>query len=398
MGAKEFLEGRGVTFPEGATASFSGGSSTLLVRNTVDNLNLVDTLVENAMANGAKQVVITVKLLDVSQTTLNELGFDWELGQFNVPGSKKVFASGGGVGNQGSATDIQSALPFASNAAGSLMTAGLRSSGDILGKQGIDGLIANSTGSNSTVSATSRSPSQLALVGVFTDPQFQTALRSLSQSKGVDLVTEPMITAKSGQKSSVRVVRQFPYPTEFNPPQVPQSVGTFTVGNVRTSTGNTAAPITPTTPTAFATRELGIILEVEPVISGDGKSVELSLTPSDIEFEGFIDYGSPLTEPGDDGQTVPLQPNHIYQPVFRNTHTTTSVNVYDGSTVLLGGLISDKKTDINDKVPLIGDLPLIGRFWQSKVTQSEKRCIMFFVTVKVIDPGGNRINQVTAAQ
>ena len=398
MGAKEFLEGRGVTFPEGATASFSGGSSTLLVRNTVDNLNLVDTLVENAMANGAKQVVITVKLLDVSQTTLNELGFDWELGQFNVPGSKKVFASGGGVGNQGSATDFQSALPFASNAAGSLMTAGLRSSGDILGKQGIDGLIANSTGSNSTVSATSRSPSQLALVGVFTDPQFQTALRSLSQSKGVDLVTEPMITAKSGQKSSVRVVRQFPYPTEFNPPQVPQSVGTFTVGNVRTSTGNTAAPITPTTPTAFATRELGIILEVEPVISGDGKSVELSLTPSDIEFEGFIDYGSPLTEPGDDGQTVPLQPNHIYQPVFRNTHTTTSVNVYDGSTVLLGGLISDKKTDINDKVPLIGDLPLIGRFWQSKVTQSEKRCIMFFVTVKVIDPGGNRINQVTAAQ
>ncbi|MDB6138646.1 MAG: type and secretion system protein, partial [Verrucomicrobiaceae bacterium] len=87
--------------------------------------------------------------------------------------------------------------------------------------------------------------------------------------------------------------------------------------------------------------------------------------------------------------------NHIYQPVFRNTHTTTSVNVYDGSTVVIGGLVSEKRTDINDKVPLIGDIPLVGRFWQSKVVQTEKRCILFFVTVKVIDPGGNRISQAS---
>jgi general secretion pathway protein D len=88
--------------------------------------------------------------------------------------------------------------------------------------------------------------------------------------------------------------------------------------------------------------------------------------------------------------------NHIYQPVFRNTHLTTAVNVYDGSTVVLGGLVSENRTDVNDKVPVIGDLPLVGRFWQSKVTQSQKRAILFFVNVKVIDPGGNRINQTAA--
>ena len=100
MGAKEFLEGRGVTFPEGSAATFSGTDSSLIVRNTADNLAIVDMLVDTALASGAKQAVITVKMLDVSETRLNELGFDWELGQFNIPGSNKVYAGGGGIGNQ----------------------------------------------------------------------------------------------------------------------------------------------------------------------------------------------------------------------------------------------------------------------------------------------------------
>ena len=421
MGAKEFLEGRGVSFPEGANASFSGGSSTLIVRNTADNIALVDTLVESALANGAKQVVITVKMIDVSETRLAELGFDWELGGFNIPGSNKVFGAGGGLAGQN--TDaFGAAMPQGGDVNSTMMTGGLRSSGEILGKPTIESLIASSSSATKIPASNSRSPAQFALVGVYTDPMFQTAIRALSQSKGVDLVSSPTITAKSGQKSSVRVVREFPYPTEFDPPQIPQNFGNTAqnnsltlinglTGTVTSNGGSGAIPITPTTPTAFATKEVGIILEVEPLISADGKSVELSLTPSNIEFEGFIDYGSPITT-ADEGSRLDLNlfafvstgvtntvhENHIYQPVFRNTHLTTAVNVYDGSTVVLGGLVSESRTDINDKVPLIGDIPLVGRFWQSKVTQSQKRAILFFVTVKVIDPGGNRINQATAAR
>jgi len=403
MGAKEFLEGRGVVFMEGASASFSGSNSVLTVRNTADNINLVDTMVEQAMAPGAKQAVISVKMIDISQNRLDELGFDWELGQFNVPGSSRVVGSGGGAGSAPAAAAFQgvfpsSTLPSNGSASSTLVTGGLRSSGEILGQPSVEGLIAANANPGSVPGVTSRTPATFGLLGVSTVPQFQMALRSLSQAKGVDLVTAPSITVKSGQKSSVRVVREFPYPTQFNPPQIPQTSGT-----------SGGAPITPTTPTAFATRELGTILEVEPVISGDGRTVEISLTPSDIEFEGFIDYGSPITKTGSSssvlnflsltattqGGTVTVQPNHIYQPVFRNTHVTTAVNIYDGSTVVLGGLISDKVTDINDKVPLIGDIPLVGRFWQSKVRQSEKRCILFFVTVKVIDPSGQRISQIS---
>ena len=65
---------------------------------------------------------------------------------------------------------------------------------------------------------------------------------------------------------------------------------------------------------------------------------------------------------------------------------------------MLGGVIREDRTDINDKVPLIGDLPLIGRSFQSKATQSQKKAIVFFVTAHIIDPAGVRINRASTAE
>src|SRR6202008_699609 len=84
-GAKEFLESQGVSFPPGASANFLPQSSRLIVRNTADNLELVDAIVEQANTSGPKQVEIEAKFLEITQTNLKELGFDWLLGQFNVP-------------------------------------------------------------------------------------------------------------------------------------------------------------------------------------------------------------------------------------------------------------------------------------------------------------------------
>jgi general secretion pathway protein D len=53
----------------------------------------------------------------------------------------------------------------------------------------------------------------------------------------------------------------------------------------------------------------------------------------------------------------------------------------------------DKRQDIKDKVPIFGDIPIIGRTFRSTVSQSEKKNVIFFVSVRVIDPAGNRVNQ-----
>src|SRR5207237_7312686 len=96
-GGKEFLESQGVPFPPGASANFLPQSSRLIVRNTQDNLELVDALVEQANVSGPKQVEIESKFIEITQNNLKELGFDWLLGQFNI-GNHKIFGGGGTSG------------------------------------------------------------------------------------------------------------------------------------------------------------------------------------------------------------------------------------------------------------------------------------------------------------
>src|SRR5437016_4455331 len=94
-GAKDFLESQGVAFPPGSSAAFLPQGSRLIVRNTQDNLDLVDAIVEQLNLAIPKQVEIEAKFVEVTQTNLKELGFDWLLGPFHVGGES--FGSGGNV-------------------------------------------------------------------------------------------------------------------------------------------------------------------------------------------------------------------------------------------------------------------------------------------------------------
>lgn len=402
MGAKEFLEARGITFGPNASASFSPATSTLVIRNSAQNIALIDTLVEQSINKAPKQVNIAVKIIEVNETTLDEIGNDIAFGQGNVPGSDRLFASGGTSGGANAPPGTLS------------ITEGLRSSGAIIGQPGIDQLLGLARGQE-VPSIESRSPGAFQLYGALTDPQFSAVARLVGQKTGNNLMSMPSIVTRSGQKADIRIVREFPYPTEFDPPEIPQQITgsnataiNLLTGTVTTS-GSGTPPIVPTTPTTFEVRELGTVLEVEPVISEDGRTIDLTLSPSNTEFEGFIDYGSDIRNSSDNrrfdldlfafvssGNSSYIVDNPIPQPVFRKSGINTSVTVWDGNTVVLGGLMSEKVTDIQDKVPVIGDIPLIGRLWQSKVKQTNKKCVLMFVTVKIIDPGGQRINLPTA--
>src|SRR5581483_8728688 len=92
--AREFLESQGVQFPPGASANYLASSSRLVVRNTQENLDLVDTLVDASIVAAPSQVEIESKFVEITQQNLKELGFDILLGQSNVPGSKVFFTGG----------------------------------------------------------------------------------------------------------------------------------------------------------------------------------------------------------------------------------------------------------------------------------------------------------------
>src|SRR5258707_8521795 len=148
-----------------------------------------------------------------------------------------------------------------------------------------------------------------------TNPQFQVVIRALNQKKGIDLLSAPKVTTKSGQRAIIEVVREFRYPKTYTQPQVPQ-VGSNLVG------GTVPVVVTPTTPQDWETRNTGVTLEVEPVVGGDATTIDLNLVPQVVEFEGFINYGSPInavgvnTVAGAITTSVPvlLTPNVINQP------------------------------------------------------------------------------------
>jgi general secretion pathway protein D len=82
----------------------------------------------------------------------------------------------------------------------------------------------------------------------------------------------------------------------------------------------------------------------------------------------------------------------IPAPHFRNRQVVTSAIVWDGQTIVLGGLISEDVTKVKDKVPVLGDLPLLGRFFRSEASQTRKKNLVIFVTPTIIDPAGHRLH------
>ena len=89
-------------------------------------------------------------------------------------------------------------------------------------------------------------------------------------------------------------------------------------------------------------------------------------------------------------QTV-ITPNVINQPIFSTRKVTTSVSIFDGQTVLIGGLIREDVQKVEDKTPLLGDIPLIGRLFRSNVDQHLKRHLVIFVSARLINPAGEPV-------
>jgi general secretion pathway protein D len=74
------------------------------------------------------------------------------------------------------------------------------------------------------------------------------------------------------------------------------------------------------------------------------------------------------------------------------------VTVFDGSTVALGGLIREDVQEVQDKVPIVGDLPYIGRLFRSNSEQHLRRNLVIFVSARLIDPAGNAFRKQLESQ
>ena len=132
-------------------------------------------------------------------------------------------------------------------------------------------------------------------------------------------------------------------------------------------------------------------------MGADNYTIDLSLSPEVVEFDGFVNYGSPIIGPSYNAltgiQPFVITPNVINQPIFSVRKVTTSVSIWDGQTVALGGLIREDVQKVNDKVPILGDMPLAGRLFRSNVDQKIKKNLIVFVTARLMNAEGQPLLQ-----
>jgi general secretion pathway protein D len=360
---KDFFERAGVPFPQGTSITYNQSISQLIVANTAENLETFERILSrlNVIPN---QVEIEARFVEVNQDNLEELGFQWFLTD------NWEIAQRGGVGSPaGQETLLGLADPNG-------LTKGNRFFGSDL-----------ATGAIQPITTVTKNPSQFPLGGIFsfasvlTNPELQVVIQALSQKGNSDLLSAPRITTRSGVNAQIQVVTEIIYPTEFEVTEP-----SLQTSNASDGGNNLVTPPT-VTPGSFQTREVGVILNVTPTVGPDGYTIDLTLAPEVAELVDWLQYGSTISA---GGQTFTF---NIPQPVFASRNVTTSIVVWDGQTVVMGGLIREDLVKYEDKVPLLGDIPVLGRLFRSKGEFSQKKNLLIFVTARLVGPDGKPLQR-----
>lgn len=200
---------------------------------------------------------------------------------------------------------------------------------------------------------------QLSSFSAFGPPGAQLLLGSLGDSGDVnlliqvlktigdtDLLSSPRITALSNQEAKIMIGTSQPYATNT----VTQTTGTATTG------------------TNISFIDIGVKLYVTPTINKDG-FVTMKIRPEVSSSTSNYLYG-------------PAPQTSI--PVVQTTQAETSVSVKDGTTIIIGGLIKDQRTQTVNKIPWLGDLPLIKYAFSNTTNEVVKQELVIFLTPHVI--------------
>jgi len=385
-----------VSFPEGSSAYFQPEYEQLLVRNTLPNLLQIESMLAkyHHAELDYRQVEIKAKFIEVSQSTLNQLGFTWQLDDVIDGDGTRLFGDWQVNDNQPGEDGL-----------GNEISAGLRTAaGAFGGNLGAGSMVMTKTG---------WMPLTL-------------AIQALEQNSDSDTLSAPSLTTMDGKAAEIWVGEDRAVAKQF-------SVASDDV-NIHIEHKFSGSP-----------ELMGVNFKVTPEIQANNL-IRLKLNPKILDLIGYDDYRvapscSMLAVAGN-GQRIqgsqstgypvpfirelgiskaydllyesavrqgastvfldrdrradamtdgwPMPAIHGQLPYFRVREIKTQVDVADGSTVGLGGLIYDRLETYKDKVPVLGSIPLIGRLFRSEGERSIKRNLMIFVSAGQVSNNGQR--------
>jgi len=188
-------------------------------------------------------------------------------------------------------------------------------------------------------------PGAQLVIGTLGSSDWALMIQALKEIGDTDLLSSPRITALNNQEAKILVGQSQPYAT-----------------NTVTQTTGLA-----TTATNLTFIDIGVKLFVTPTINKDG-FVTMKIRPEVSSSTSNYTYGSPAT-------TV---------PIVTTTQAETSVTVKDGTTIIIGGLIKDQRTSTVDKLPFLGDIPVIGQAFRKTQNEVVKQELVVFLTPHIV--------------
>jgi len=365
---KLVLDSIGVnTSMESTSAMCFSDTGKLVVRNTPNELSKVEQRIRDAQGEPPqKQFEVETKFLSFTENDVKNFTFNYNVALKN-----------GGIpipGVPGAPFAPVQATNVAANSSGLRGTSGINpGGGSITALQALLDPTYPQDASN-----------QIGVNAQVFGRGFAAVLQLLQNAIGKDLVAAPRVTLADGKQSKIVIARRMYYPTTYTQPQVPNN-----------DQGVGAGFILPSNPTGFEYRDIGTTLEVKGESTSIPKAVDLDFANLLVEdFEGFVDYGvlisaAPLNPTVAFNTTVGAAPFLV--PIFSKKSLQSRVRLIDGETVGMGGLISDTVQLVDDKVPMLGDIPMLGRLFRSEASQKIKSNLVIFCTLRIINPDGTLV-------
>jgi len=309
-------------WPEGSKLVLDERTGSLIVTNTPQNLDKIEELIVTLDIK-PMQILIEARFVEVDVTDLSDLGVEWQLN------------SNWSLNDKGSDND-------ASMKHGILSGAGFDAADFTNAAAGLN----------------------FTYTGILTKPQFQMVLHALSKRTHSNTLSAPKVTTLNNQSATIKIVDEFIYPTAY------ENQITYVDLDGDGAYFGPGEADSVNVPTAFATREIGILLNVTPSVGSDRKTISLTLVPEVSDFVSFTEYtGS------------------VKVPKFSSRNVTTNIIVDNGQTVVMGGLMKETTSKTTTKVPFLGDIPILGRLFRKQEDSSEKRNLLIFVTAQILGSG-----------
>jgi general secretion pathway protein D len=348
----KFFEDRGVKFGRDATIAYNRRSGKLVVRNTLINLRRLEELLRQYDLINTPLVLIETKVIEISVTDTEELGFRWDF----------YIAKGDPITGGWATTQPYYPLRFFEGA--------------------------NSTNARdiSTNSLPYKVLNQMKILpnfanGLFPDDvtaDLSLTIEAVSRNSRTETLSCPKIITTSGHEATIRMVEEEYFPSSWENPSI-------TVNN---NTVQLQAPI----PEFDDSTDIGIRLTVTPIVNPDNYTITLHVKPEIVSFIQFSEYEVTI-EQGQiaaNGAAVPsIQATYtIKMPQIGRRDIDTHIKVYDGETIVLGGMIDNRNIYRDDKWPIIGDIPFVGRFFSSQLAYTEQTNLLIFLTARLINNDG----------